>query len=234
MKMKLLTTCAFAALSLFSARAQAADVVSSEQNSLGVYVSLFGGASFLNDVDTTQRYDGADYDYSLETKTGYILGGAIGMRVWDPVRAEIELSYARWKADEYTGENDDTGNKFGDKAGGHVSATYLLGNVWIDIHTDTPFTPYVGGGAGVAWVDADTEYPKGNERFGYGDATTAFAFQAGAGVKYDVSENIAVDVSYRFKGILDVDFDGRESDVVNYEGGDLYSHNVQAGVTFGF
>lgn len=235
MKKTLLVACAASALSLFAVNAQAADVTPVADSS-SFYVSLFGGASFLNDVDAVQHYDSPspDYDYTLDTKMGYILGGTIGMRVWDPLRAEVEVSYARWKADSYSGQNDDGGDKFSGDASGHVSATYLLGNLWYDIDTGTSFTPYVGGGAGVAWVDASTQFDDSDD-YGYNDGEVGFAFQAGAGVTFDLTENIALDVGYRFKGILGVDFDARDSsDTEPYEHGDLYSHNVQAGVIFKF
>jgi opacity protein-like surface antigen len=235
-KKLLLAGVAAAALTLAMNSAGAADIETPEpvSDSSGFYVSLFGGASFLEDVDATQHYDTglSDYDYSLNTKTGYIVGGAIGMRVWDPLRAEVELSYARWKADDYTFDAASSG---GGEADGHVSATYLLANLWFDVNTDTAFTPYLGGGAGVGWATADTIFAD-DDRYGYGDGELGFAFQLGAGLKFGLAENIALDVGYRFKGILDVDFDarGKSVDIVSYEGGDLYSHNVQAGITFGF
>lgn len=241
MKKSLLCTCAAAALMLFTTGAQAADVTEPASEENVFYVSLFGGASFLGSVDTEQNYEPpstfSDFDYTLETKTGYILGGAVGMRVWDPLRAEVELSYARWKVDRYSGEEENSDDPFNGDAIGHVSATYLLANLWFDINTETSFTPYVGGGAGVAWVDADTEFGPPT-RFGYADGEMGFAFQAGAGVQFPITENIALDVGYRFKGVLDIDFGGRQRPsgnfILDYEGGDLYSHNVQAGVTFSF
>jgi len=228
MKKALLGASAVLALNLFVMKADAADLVTGGDG--GFYVSLFGGASFLNDVDTDVSLTGYDYDYSVDTKTGYIVGGAMGMRVWDPLRAEVELSYARWKAQSYD-------YKFGDfrtsgDASGHLSATYLLGNLWLDIPTDTAFTPYVGGGAGVAWVDADTSF--NGTPLGYGDGELGFAFQLGGGVKFDITENIALDVGYRFKGILDVDFEDAGGTPADFKNADLYSHNVQAGVMFSF
>lgn len=228
MKKTLLAATAVLALNLFAMNAKAADPVIAEES--GFYVSLFGGASFLDDVDTNVSLTGYDYDYSVDTKTGYIIGGAIGMRIWDPLRAEVELSYARWKAESYDYKIRDFRTS-GD-ASGHLSATYLLGNLWLDLDTDTRFTPYVGGGAGVAWVDADTSFE--GEPLGYGDGELGFAFQLGAGVKFDITENIALDVGYRFKGILDVDFEDAGGAPADFENADFYSHNVQAGVTVSF
>lgn len=223
MSKSLLATCAVSALVLFAANAQAADVTEPAPALSGFYVSLFGGASFLNDVDT----DYYGETYSVEAKTGYVLGGAIGAKIWDPLRAEVELSYARWKGDEL---NRELGPDGGVK--GHIEAVYLLGNLWYDIQTDSGFTPYLGGGAGIGWADADTHFYD-NAPFGYGDGEAGFAFQLGAGVKFDITENIGFDVGYRFKGILDVDFDDNDGNGI-YKKADLYSHNVQGGITFGF
>jgi opacity protein-like surface antigen len=227
-KKALLAASATVALNLFIASARAADVAVPEDH--GFYVSLFAGASFLDDVDTNVSLTGYDYGYSVDTKTGYIVGGALGMRIWDPLRAEVELSYARWKAKSYDYQFGDFRTN-GD-ASGHLSATYLLGNLWIDIPTHSGFTPYVGGGAGVAWVDADTSF--NGQPLGYGDGEAGFAFQLGAGVKLDITEEVALDVGYRYKGILDVDFEDAGGAPDDFKGGDLYSHNVQAGVVFKF
>ena len=225
MKKSLLAATAIIALSLFAIEACAADVPETEE--AGFYVSLFGGASFLDDVDTEVSLTGYEYDYSVDTKTGYLLGGAIGMRVWNPLRAEVELSYARWKAKSYEYEGSLTYD-----ASGHLSATYLLGNLWIDIPTESALTPYVGGGAGVAWVDADTSF--NGTALGYGDGQAGFTFQLGAGVKFDLTDWVALDVGYRFKGVLDIDFEDAGGTPADFKGGDLYSHNVQGGLVFRF
>ena len=225
MKKSLLAATAILALNLFAIEARAADVT--EVGGWNFYVSLFGGVSFLDDVDTEVSLTGYNYDYSVDTKTGYLLGGAIGMRIWDPLRAEVELSYARWKAKSY-----DYQGTLSYDANGHLSAAYLLGNLWVDIPTQSAFTPYVGGGAGVAWVDADTSF--NGTPLGYGDGEVGFAFQLGAGVKVDLTDWVALDVGYRFKGVLDIDFEDAGGAPADFEGGDLYSHNVQAGINFGF
>ncbi|MFZ5671869.1 MAG: outer membrane protein [Pseudomonadota bacterium] len=232
MKKTLLAGCAAATLSLFAVQAHAADVTPvAEPN--GFYVSLFGGASFLDRVETNIYSD--DTDYKVDTKTGYILGGAIGMRIWEPIRAEVEVSYSRWAVDDarFKHMDGDVPHKGDAEGDGHLSATYVLGNLWYDFQTDSGFTPYVGGGAGIGFVGADVTFF--DDDYGFDDADSGFAFQAGLGVKVDLTESIAVDVGYRFKGILDVDFDNQcDNNCDDFTGGDLYSHNVQAGLTFGF
>lgn len=243
MRNALFATTGALAIGLFVAPVFAADVEAPATDETTLYVSLFAGASFLDDLNTLQDYadpGDTDFDYTLETKTGYILGGAVGMRLWEPVRAEVEVSYSRWKADQFSfeRETDDPNpppNEEGE-ANGHLSALYLLGNLWFDFNSGTSFTPYLGGGAGVAWVDADTTFfPSFSGDTGYRDGEMGFAFQAGAGVQFALTERLALDIGYRFKGILDVDFDNpRDEDGPVYGDGDLYSHNVQGGMSFSF
>jgi opacity protein-like surface antigen len=55
----------------------------------------------------------------------------------------------------------------------------------------------------------------------------------GAGVKYDISESMAIDLGYRFKSLGKLNFkDGDGS--ADFPGATLNSHNVQLGLTFKF
>ena len=221
----LLTGVALAAFSLASVAAKAADAAPPVSSS-PIYVSVFGGASFLNDVKASYNNITA---YSVSTYPGYIIGAAIGYQWNDMVRTEIELSHSSWK-----GKNFSLGIPLAyvGPVAGSISATYLLGNLWIDIPTNSAFTPYVGGGLGVGFATADTTF-NGNT-YGYGpNGVGNFAYQVGAGVKFDLSESIAVDAGYRFKGITNVNFNDSDGGGA-YNGANLNSHNVQIGLTFKF
>lgn len=224
MKKVLLCGSAAVALGFFATAASAADYADPVDSvrSMGPYVSVFAGASWLRDVDTD--YNGTGY--SVSTDTGYILGATIGMHVWNSLRAEIEVSHSSWDGNDYSTTGGATGTVDGD-----ISATYLLGNLWWDFDTGTSFSPYIGGGAGVAWADGDTTF--GGNTFGYGDGEAGFAFQLGAGVRFNMTENLGLDVGYRYKSIQNIDFDDSDGGGV-YEKGDLNSHNLQVGLTFSF
>ena len=224
-KKLLLGTVAAAGLSLGALSAQAADIEPVAEPSTW-YVSLFGGVSFLEDVDTLYEGEG---EYSVETDTGFIVGGALGTRVWDPVRLEVEVSYAEWGGDHYTA---DYNGPFEGSVQGHLDALFVLGNIWFDIDTGTVFRPYLGGGAGVAWADANAPFD-GDDSEGYGDGEMGFAFQLGGGLQFDLAEHVALDIGYRFKGVLDVDLDDTDGAGV-YAGADFYSHNIQGGLIFSF
>lgn len=220
---------ATAATLLGAAPAMAADLISEPAAAPVVaaeagdwYVSLFAGGVWTDDVTTDFYGD----DVAVGTAIGYSLGLAVGTEVFDNVRAEIELSAGRVEAEDVT-YNDYAA----EPASGPIDTVYLLGNVWYDIDTDSGFTPYLGGGAGVGYATADTSFD-GND-YGYGPGQAGFAFQLGAGVKFDVSETLAVDVGYRYKSIVGVDFEDNDGSGV-YADGTIGSHVLQGGLTVKF
>jgi opacity protein-like surface antigen len=227
MKLCLLAGVSTFALALGWSSAYAADAIVDVPRAEDLwYVTLFGGASFPNHVKT-------DYDagrYSVDLDTGFVIGGAVGRRINDTFRVEGELSYARYKASDYSysfpAEEPGSG-----PASGNLSATYLLANVWADVAHFGEANLYVGGGIGAAYVTADTRFD--GEDYGYGPGGWGFAGQVGAGVTYAVTQNIDLDFGYRFKAVTAVDLDDNDGGGT-YENAKLYSHNLQLGVTFKF
>ena len=210
------------------------------------YVSLFGGVSWQEDIETTSEATlvspGVSFDTTFEFKSGYLAGAAIGARLSDIgldwFRLEAEASYTRYKGDSYDYEPAGGGavaSGSGDLEG-HLEAIYVLGNLWIDLDLGMGLVPYIGGGAGVAFLDLDANYVPTN--FGIASDRTEFAFQAGGGVKWWMSDSVALEVGYRFRGIPDVEFEATGS-VSNtfgtqFDDDDLYSHHVLGGLTLGF
>jgi opacity protein-like surface antigen len=58
----------------------------------------------------------------------------------------------------------------------------LLANVFFDYHNTTDFVPYLMAGAGMSFIDTDSN----------------FAWNVGAGLKYNFTENTAADFSVRY------------------------------------
>ena len=223
-KSAILAAVSMTAISLISASATAADVAAPADTGFKPYVSVFAGVSFLNPVNTV--YDYKSTPYSVKTNTGYLLGGAIGVKWNAMLRTEIELSHSSWNANSY---NYDGGALA--LASGPISATYLLGNVWVDIPTQSAFIPYVGGGLGIGWAWADVSF--NNADYGYGSGGSGLAYQLGAGVKFAVSDHVDIDLGYRFKGLSNINFPDRDGHG-NYNGATLNSHNIQLGLTYHF
>jgi opacity protein-like surface antigen len=123
--------------------------------------------------------------------TGWTVGGGIGYRISDYFRTDMTLD---WAGDYDTG------------AGGNLSSTTVMGNAYFDLANDTMFTPYVGAGVGYAWV---ANNPNG------------VALGLNAGVAVDLTDNLALDVGYRFRDVMS-------------KGPDPKEHLVSVGMRFTF
>ena len=237
-KKQLLMAVAAAAMTLGSASAHAADIEPVVEPA-GWYVSLFGGASWLEDVDTEYDFTGfpGTYEADIETDVGFIVGGAIGTHLTEDLRAEFEVAYSENDVEEihYT----DAGGSDGDyDAHGKFGILTFMANLWYDVPLSEELKPYIGGGAGIAIVDGDAGY-SGNDFYDpiFDGSEVAFAMQVGAGLRWQVWENVTLDVGYRLRGIDGPTFDTEVTDP-NFDSSDydadwIWSHNVIAGVSFG-
>ena len=254
---------------------QAADIapVVEEPAGLGWYISIFGGPKWGHgDIDAEWTRGESSCAESLavcdllvairregelhgEIDNGFLIGGAIGAQFTENLRGEIEVSGARLDtnshAEEYVDYGIGIGQEYEANDDDHIRELFILANVWFGFPISTMFSPYVGGGVGVAHVDAD---------FGVGDFQTGavandifsasedadgwnFAYQLGAGIMIGLSEHIAIDLGYRFKAIPNVDLDpdfcgGNDClqivDVKADDDFDIHEHVAQIGLTIGF
>jgi opacity protein-like surface antigen len=163
----------------------------------------------------------ADYNAAVPsdaaTNTGFYL------------RSDVGASFLRWSA-----FNNDTGliaaigagyqwNDYfrtditGQWAGGYnigladdIHTTKVLFNGYLDLANASSFTPYVGAGLGYGWAYGTT----------YGN-TSGVAIAAHAGVAYNMTSNLALDVGYHF-----IDTVGDTNQPVE--------HQITAGLRFKF
>ena len=184
------------------------------------YVSLFAGAVFS---ETSWNYD--DSSYFIDHRTGFTVGAALGTHIAPGLRAELELSYAESKLKEYFEFSN-----VPDVASGFSEQIFILANVWKDFDLGW-VTPYVGGGVGVGGLHMkhgqfSTSDISNDTQFG-------LAGQFGAGARVAVSDNMSVEIGYRFKSLLDVLLEGDQND--NHENTQVstYNHVVQAGLNWG-
>jgi opacity protein-like surface antigen len=229
MKKQLLAGVAVLGFTLCVTSAQAESPVSGFKP----YVSVFAGASMASELKTSQLISSSNYNLTLPINNGYLLGGAIGVKLTDNVRIEVEFSRAQFTAKGLAVASGSSGSTSA-TAAGKVNANYLLGNIWLDVPNETSLTPYVGGGLGLGWVDSDVLFFGGPAGLG-GNAKTGMAYQLGAGIKYNLNDSIAFDLGYRFKNIIKFEFDGTNG-VTGYtaKGDDFNSHNIQLGLTYSF
>jgi len=83
-------------------------------------------------------------------------------------------------------------------------------------------SPYVGGGLGVGFVNVDVDSIEGVGLDASGDET-GFAYQLGGGLMWSLTDNVALDLGYRWRGVMLDDYDE-----------DLNSNNVLLGLNVGF
>ena len=102
----------------------------------------------------------------------------------------------------------------------------LFLNAYYDINTGSKWTPYVGGGLGVAKLKAKAS--DGEDSIS--KSSNEFAWQLGAGMNYAITDNWSLDAGYRYNdyGKLTDKEDGDKLDI------DVKSHTFYLGVRFTF
>lgn len=114
---------------------------------------------------------------------GWSLGGGIGYRFAPFLRGEVSLAYLALGSASLAPAGPGVG----------ASATVGLASLYWDIITLAGFTPYLSAGAGFAidTLDAPSGLgPAGNQ--------WEFAWSAGAGLSFAVSDGLSLDLGYRY------------------------------------
>jgi opacity protein-like surface antigen len=239
-----------AALAVLGGNAVAADFIPTPEPAGGFYAGVFGGATWftengadftldLSNIDINPNVGGvqphpdASGEISLDTDTGFLVGGVLGYNWGDTgLRSELELSYSQANLDGFDVDWDNAGASphplpDGDDLDfdGDVSVTYIFGNLWYGFGHMMDMgglSPYIGGGLGVAFVNVDIDAINGVDLDASGDET-GFAYQLGGGLMWNLADNVALDLGYRWRGVMLEDYED-----------DLNSHNVLLGINFGF
>jgi opacity protein-like surface antigen len=253
---------------------KAADIAPVEEaGGINWYLSVFGGPKWgdgdihVRDIERERCppaitvcvlapviYDHED-ELHGEVDDGFLIGGAIGAQISENFRGEIEVSHA--SLDTKTEVTDyvlfDSGAYYTEKDNDELSELFIMANVWFGFPLSSVFSPYIGGGVGVAHVDADfgvgafpTGQPQSDTFSASIDADSwNFAYQLGAGILIGLSDHFAIDLGYRFKAIPNVELDdpvfcgGKECypPVVDFKADDdfdIHEHVAQIGLTIGF
>ena len=203
----------------------------------GYYGAIKGGGSWF-DTSNPTRTENATGTPTTTTSwddDGFVLGAAVG---WDfmnmdvPVRAEMEYMYH--SEIDYNYANSSNSTDFKNEV--QVSTVFL--NAYWDIHNDTAFTPYIGGGIGLAMINED--YSTSTMTLSdTGNTTTNFAWNIGAGVAVNLTDNLLLDVMYRYENygsLSDNTITGTTGSVVETLkfDDDLSSHNALVSLRYYF
>ena len=143
----------------------------------GYYISGEGGVSLLPDLTIKDTLAGKQSD---SFATGFAAGGAFGYDTGDGIRIELNSLYQHTDLDRINGV----------LAKGHLSSTSLIANATYDLLPNAAFTPYVGAGLGFQNIGGTVGTLNGRD--------WKPAYQAEAGLRTDVSDNVSLFGEYRF------------------------------------
>ncbi|MFT3810940.1 MAG: OmpA family protein [Micropepsaceae bacterium] len=191
--------------SLFAGAAALALIATAQADTpAGTYIGLAAGANWLEDIDT----------FSLtEIDTGYYVGGVVGYKWANGLRAEFEVSFRE--------------NNFGFMRSTDTDVRALSGmvNVLYDLDVGEGMALSLGGGLGAGRISFD------DHRFG--DITgrdVVFAYQGIAEFEAMVDDNVGVYLGYNY-------FVADNWDITTPLGGiqdDYVAHTVKLGVKYHF
>ena len=235
------------------------------------YVSGFGGVSWMQNIKTSDTYTWAaphsNYTSDTDLGSGLALTGAIGCD-YGSYRLEAEVGYQTNSVksialfDNGAANNQIpsgvTGYPRTNKADmrGDISVLSLMGNGYYDFDLGGKVEFYATAGIGVAQVslhDVTTVktaveapgsqglvYPA-NPDPGYNGHETTLAWQVGAGLAAPISDNVKLDLRYRYFATTDFTLADLGSGSVADSGGytnsantNLSSHSVLLGLRVDF
>lgn len=165
-------------------------------------------------------------DASLDTDTGFGISGAFGYR-FDDARVELEIGYLSNSVDSVTV------NDFEASADGDIDNWQFLVNGYYDIPTNSRFTPYVGGGIGLAILsanDVSATAPALGE-LDIDDSSASFLFQVKGGVGYDITDDFNAFFGYRLLGLPGQSFEVFDTD---FDADTIFIHSLQLGARYEF
>jgi opacity protein-like surface antigen len=119
-----------------------------------------------------------------------------------------------------------------------ISAWTTLANVYLDLGNYSGFSPYVGAGAGVALVMVDDIVTEDSSTGTFtsidGDEEWNFAWALMAGLAYDFTPQMTVDLGYRYLNLGEVSSDtvplGAGDGDFTYD--DLQAHEIRVGLRY--
>jgi OOP family OmpA-OmpF porin len=203
----------------------------------GLYLRGEGGWSHANDFKGDGRGSVTALDFHASEDEGYVAGGAVGWKMGQ-LRMELGLDFSGYDTSSIQ-VNDDGGlgarlgraSLSGANANGSGSIHTIAGmvNTYWDFRTGTPFVPYIGIGIGAARASLDSLSVAGAPLSSSSDIE--FAYQPMIGVRYHVTDNLAVGVEYRYFAMVSPTF--RDSSGAPFQGR-IESHNVLANLSYFF
>jgi outer membrane protein OmpA-like peptidoglycan-associated protein len=225
------------ALSALSAVSSYAQTVGSDEpytGPNGPYLRAEGGWSHENDL---KGQGSTGLNFGTQEREGFMAGGGAGWK-FGQLRMELGLDFSGHDVDSVQVNGDGgLGARLGGASlnGAHTNPSGsihiidgMVNAAW-DFRTGTPFVPYIGIGIGVAHVSLDSLSVAGRPLSNSSD--TVFAYQPMVGVRYHVTDAIAIGAEYRYFATVDPSL--RDSSGAKFKAR-VESHNVLANLSYFF
>ncbi len=200
----------------------------------GPYLRAEGGWSHENDM---KGQGSTGLNFNSKENEGFMAGGAAGWK-FGQLRMELGLDFSGHDVDTiHVNSDGGLGARLGTVSLNGASANPsgsvhiidgMVNAAW-DFRTGTPFVPYIGIGVGMAHVSLDNFAVAGRPLSNSSD--TVFAYQPMVGVRYHVTDAIAIGAEYRYFATVDPTF--KDSTGVKFHGR-IESHNVLANLSYFF
>jgi outer membrane protein OmpA-like peptidoglycan-associated protein len=210
MKRIRLTVVAATALAVLPTLAQA--------ESPGLYIGLGAGATLPRESDLNGS---PSFDSNADLDTGWKGIGSLGYKFPNGLRSELELGYGQNDVDSVSGAT----------ASGSFKHGSAMANAFYDFDNLLPWsavTPFIGVGLGGGWLKADGINVPGTR---IDDSDVNFAYQAMAGLNFDITDRLTANVGYRWFSIPSADFKADNSASVDSE---YSAHMFMVGLRWSF
>ena len=155
-----------------------------------------GGSIGYNQTQD-QRSEGQGRLVETEFDAGLVTTSVLGFKYSDNIRLEGEFAWRKNDGSSLAFQGIDRPIA----AKGAESYSFLV-NALYDIPTDSKFTPYIGAGAGIGFLENEFLYGPVN----FEDSDTNFVYQAIAGISLPLTENITGFTDARYFAATGVDF----------------------------
>ena len=175
-----------------------------------LYLSVFGGANFLEDSSGFASTGPTSLSINTDADTGFVLGSAIGTRLdkWAKgLSAELEISYRRHDVGgtgAFASFSTSTSSAPLDM---NQSTFAIMANARYEFDIGSKVRPYLMGGAGWARSKIDGVIAGTETSASFSDERNGFAWQLGLGLNYEVQPGVDVGIGYRY-------LDGPDNDIV--------------------
>lgn len=195
-------------IALFSAALLASGLAVAATPIDGLYASVFGGYSYLQD-NVSKNYYGTKYD-RVEFDGAYNVGGRFGYQS-HPLRYEGEFTYIQGDVKSFHSKRLPPFQLTPIRqrhrhVNGDTNAALGMANIYYDFPDMVPcISPFVGIGLGYGWIETSMKGHNLLFRRHFEGSGSAFTYQGTAGFTFNFAENYALNLAYRYVGSTRVD-----------------------------